>query len=404
MDASIQNKELLGRLLRSTLGIIGRRTSDTYANIIIREAIAKLSEKYVFLKYVKINSLLYKNEAFDVVEIKDELNNIDLNEIGKAAKEFIQSITEAMGKEAGFFFIKEIKESLPYDYEKTIKEVGADLDFLQLEFLTEVKEGAYSETKHSEIIKHIVNLLFDILEKDFSRDFSYKTLDEIITRLSTSQEIFSYVKTNDIRSVQNVDFISINKDVDNLDAKDVGVSLQKLIQEVINNLDEKGGFEFIEKIKNQINPDYNMKLKDMGIDISVIKLRQELVVKHVLRSLVDVLSDSSTQSYAVMLVNNALKNYEIKYSYFKDIKIDSVKLSQGIDGVEIPTDIDSVRASELGRGLQRVIEEISTALGEEAGRFFVDKFKRRLGKAYLLRIEELGVNLHMIELRKNLTF
>jgi hypothetical protein len=63
-----------------------------------------------------------------------------------------------------------------------------------------------------------------------------------------------------------------------------------------------------------------------------------------------------------------------------------------------------VRASELGRGLQRVIEEISTSLGENAGKYFVDKFKRRLGHALFLRIEELGVNLHMIELKRNLLF
>ncbi len=42
------------------------------------------------------------------------------------------------------------------------------------------------------------------------------------------------------------------------------------------------------------------------------------------------------------------------------------------------------------------------SLGENAGRNFINRLKKRLGKAYLLRIEEMGINLYMIELRHNL--
>jgi hypothetical protein len=61
-----------------------------------------------------------------------------------------------------------------------------------------------------------------------------------------------------------------------------------------------------------------------------------------------------------------------------------------------------VRESELGRGLQKIMESLIKSLGDEAGHNFVEKFKKRLGKAYILRIEEIGVNLHMMELRQNL--
>jgi len=50
------------------------------------------------------------------------------------------------------------------------------------------------------------------------------------------------------------------------------------------------------------------------------------------------------------------------------------------------------------------VEDLTISLGEEAGENFIEIFKKRLGKAYVLRIEEMGVNLHMIELKRNLTW
>ena len=119
-------------------------------------------------------------------------------------------------------------------------------------------------------------------------------------------------------------------------------------------------------------------------------------------ALVNVLSEYSTQSYAVLMVNNALRKFDEKFQFVKHINIDSLKFSEGLDGINVPAEINSVRTSELGRALQKTIEQISTSLGEDAGKHFIEKFKKHLGKAYVLRIEEIGVNLHMIELKSTL--
>lgn len=401
MDAPVQNKELFGKILRSVIGIISRRTSDAYANVIIGDAIISLRNKYVFLNHVKILGASSK-EIFDIVEINDEINNVDVKEIGKASKDFIQLIIKVMGKSAGYYFIREIREDLPYDYENKIQKMGLDLDYLQLEFVKNVKQKPNDKVPNSEAVKHIFTILFEILDADFGRDFAFKNLHDSILRLTTSHDSLSYVKINDARSIQNVDIVTVSNEIDLLDSSKVGSAVQQAIQEINNCLDDKDGFNFVEKLKNKINPDYSLKLRDMGLDLSVIKLKQELLVKQVLNVLVDILSDSSTPSYAVMLVNSTLKNFEVKFDFFKNIKIDGVKFSQGIEAIDISSDVDSVSPSELGRGLQRFIEQISMNLGETAGKYFFDKFKKRMGHAYLLRMEEIGVNLHMIELRRNL--
>jgi hypothetical protein len=397
----IENKELLGLLLRSTIGVISRRTSEAYANVIIGNVIENLSKKYDFLKYIKIQGVQF-TEVYDIVEINNDINIVKLSEIGKASNEFIKKITDSIGRDAGYYFIKEIREDLPYDYEKTIREVGVDLDFLQMEFITNVKENLKFSIQNYEIIKYIITLLYEILERENGREFAYKTLNELITRLTTRYEVLKFIKINDVRSIQGVDIATVSQDVNEIGSKYIGAAIQKIIQEINDSLDQKGGFDFIEKIKDFLNADYNFKLLEMGVNFDVIKLNQVLVVKHVLKALVDVLSDSSTESYAVLMVNNSLRKFEFKFTYLKYIEIDGLHISEGVDAINVPEVLDSVSASDLGRGLQKVIENISISMGEEAGTFFIEKFKRRLGKAYVLRIEEIGVNLHMIELRQNM--
>ena len=399
----LNNKELVGRLLRSTIGVISRRTSEAYANVIVGNAIRGLCEKYNFLHCVDVKGTQYE-EIFDVVEINDDINNVETKLIGKASKEFIQSITELMGKNAGYYFIREIKEDLPSEFEQQIRDLGVDFDFLQMDFITKVKERFQFEVENSDMLKYMISLLFEVLDKESGRDYAYNTLSELVQRLSIEHNVLKYVKINDIRSIQGVDIVTINSDVNAVDSTTVGTAIQKVIQEVNTSLNQKGGFSFIENLKNYISADYNFKLSQMGVDLHVIKLSQVLVVKRVLKTLVNVLTDSSTQSYAVFLVNNVIKNYEERFQFFKQINIDSLKFSGGVDGINVPPEIESVRASELGRGIQKIIEDISIALGEDAGKNFVDRLKKRLGKAYVLRIEEIGVNLHMIDLRRNMMF
>jgi hypothetical protein len=93
---------------------------------------------------------------------------------------------------------------------------------------------------------------------------------------------------------------------------------------------------------------------------------------------------------------------EDRYSYLKYVKIDNTRYSEGINAISIPTGLNTIRSSEIGRAIQKIIEGIAISLGDEAGQYFIERFAQHLGKVYLLRMEEMGVNLHMIQLKQNL--
>ena len=398
----LDNDKILGRILRSTIGVISRRTSETYANVVIGNVVNELAERYSFLNYVEIQGSKY-TEIFNVVDIKPEINYIEKEEISKATKEFIEKITKSMGKSAGYYLIREIKEDLPFDYEKSIKELGIDLDILQLKFITEIKQTYKYQIENAEVLRYTLKILFNILDHELGSNNSFSIIHELVSRLSIEYRVLKYVKINDIRSIQGVDVVTIAPEINEIEPTTVGVAIQKVIQEINNSYGEKrSGFSLIEKLKNSFNADYLFKLGKIGVNLDVIQFKKELILKHVLKALVNVLSESSTQSYAMLIVDNILRKFVGTFEYLKLIKIDSMRYSEGLEAITVSPDIESVRPSELGIGIQKIVEDIIRSLGEDASLEFIGKFKQRLGKAYILRIEEMGVNLHIMELKQNL--
>ena len=309
-----------------------------------------------------------------------------------------------MGKDAGYYFIKEIKQDLPYDYEKTIKELGLDLDLIQLEFITEIKQSFRHKITNSDVLRHILRTLFEILDNELGRNKAFLTIDKLNTRLRTEYPILRYVKLHDLRSIQGVDLVTIDSEINKVDPSQVGALIQKIIQDLNNSYGVRHGSSLIDKIKNLINTDYSFKLGEIGVNLEIIQLGKELVIKHVIKALVNLLSESSTQSYSMVMVVNVLKKFEGNFEFLKLIKIDSMRFSEGLEAITVLPEIESVRPSELGRGIQKIVEDIIKSLGEDAAKEFLGKFKERLGKAYNLRMEEMGVNLHMIELKHNLAW
>ena len=192
INKQFSNSEIIGYILRSTIGVIGRRTSETYATMAIRTIVTNLSSKYTFFNYVEIKSP-HLTESTDVVMIKDGINNINSENIGNASTAFIKLVINSMGKNAGYYFIKEIKEDLPTDYELAIKNLGVNLDFLQMEYITNRKEGHKYEIKNSEILKHVFTTLFEIIEKESGRISSFSIMRELVTRYITEYTLLRFV-------------------------------------------------------------------------------------------------------------------------------------------------------------------------------------------------------------------
>jgi uncharacterized protein YnzC (UPF0291/DUF896 family) len=84
------------------------------------------------------------------------------------------------------------------------------------------------------------------------------------------------------------------------------------------------------------------------------------------------------------------------------VKVDSATDQGELYHITITDNIDSINETDARRAIQQLLETIMESLEEKVRKEFIQQFKNSLEKKYLLKIEEMGVNFHMIELRQEM--
>ncbi len=128
-----ENSEVVRHVLQTLINISGRKTTKGQAVTVMNELIKKLQEKYDFLKHVEIKDIRFM-ETDEPVTVMSEIDSVKLNDVGKALYDIIKTMNSNLGREAGYFFIKELRNNIREDYYSTIEEMGLDLGVMQLEF------------------------------------------------------------------------------------------------------------------------------------------------------------------------------------------------------------------------------------------------------------------------------
>ncbi len=128
-----ENSEVVRHILQTLIRISSRKTTKGDAVSAMEELIKKLQDKYDFLKHVEIKDIRFM-ETDEPVTVMSDIDGVKSNDVGKALYDIIKTMNSSLGKEAGYFFIKELRNNIQEDYYSTIEEMGLDLGVMQLEF------------------------------------------------------------------------------------------------------------------------------------------------------------------------------------------------------------------------------------------------------------------------------
>jgi hypothetical protein len=130
---NFDNSEVVKHILQTLINITSRKTSKDQALSSMYDLIKKLQGKYEFLKHIEIKDTRFL-ELDEPVSVMSDIDGIKLNEIGKALSDIIKTMNIDLGRNAGYFFIKELKNNIREEYYPTIEEMGLDFGVMQLEF------------------------------------------------------------------------------------------------------------------------------------------------------------------------------------------------------------------------------------------------------------------------------
>ena len=130
----IENSEVMRNVLTTLLKISNRKATGGDVAPTMGSLIKKLEEKYSFLEHVEIKDTRFL-EAVDPITVMSDVNSVPPAEIGKAIHEIIYSMNESLGRDAGFYFIKEIGDRIGDDCHTTIRDdIGVNLNLMQMEW------------------------------------------------------------------------------------------------------------------------------------------------------------------------------------------------------------------------------------------------------------------------------
>ena len=132
--SDIQNSDLIKQTIKTLLVITSRRASESVSILLMDTILKTLIGRYNFLKNVKIKSTVgYGEITADAITVDPDVNSVDPSVVGKVIETIIRVICMDLREKAGLFFIKEFKNRLGMNYVLELREIGVDLDLLQLE-------------------------------------------------------------------------------------------------------------------------------------------------------------------------------------------------------------------------------------------------------------------------------
>jgi hypothetical protein len=131
--ADISNSEVVSHVLTNLMNMSSRKTTQQQAYSTMSNLIKKFQNKYDFLKNIEIKDTRFL-EMQDPISVMSGIDTVESDKIGKALHDIIKDMNKSLGKDAGHFFIKELRTRLDKDYATMIENMGLDLGLMQLEF------------------------------------------------------------------------------------------------------------------------------------------------------------------------------------------------------------------------------------------------------------------------------
>ena len=396
----LNTADVTKKFIETIIEIIGRKTSEEYAAIIVRNILQKLQRKYPFLGEIEVKNAR-SIEMEEKVTARKALNDLAPKQVGTALKELVTLIMNSLGKTAGYFFIRETREKIGIDYETILlKTMDVDLTLMQSNYIVEKKSINLLEIQNSDVIRRFLRALIEVLEKQTSKTFAITFLMKKLTELQHLYPFLNGVSLQNIRFTLGSEDIRIRPDIDSVNPKDVGKAICSILQQTDKELIDLGRNSIAGDLKSHLTMEYLSKLGDMGVTITAYSIGYNAVFIQTIKTLIDVISKTSSENYAILAINSFLRKIDIKYEFLKDVSVQPADDKEGMYHITLSEKINSISETDARRAIQEFLGIALESSGEKKNGEFIQEFKSALEKKYLLKLEEIGVNFHMIELHQ----
>jgi len=413
--STIQSSETIKYLMRTLIHVIGRRTSENFALETLSDAINELEPKYNFLKLIKVGSVVYSAEL-DAIDVKMDINYVDTEQLSKALDEFLDVIAKSLGgssdfdfQEAEHFLLTEVQDELGERHNLILQQIGINLDIKQNQFIIEMQEAYKIKIKRmrkTDVLDHLIKAIILTLKRKRSELDASKILARSINKYQKEYDFLKYIKIQAPPTNKEPYKIIVTSEIDNIWSAKMAKAIQLILEESGKTSDLKTLETFIEDIKSQLGRSDIQKIEKIGINLNQVhntlqRQKNEIIFSKTLELLIKVISDKTSVSFAVTIVDSIIEKLKERHTVLEHIKVEKSKYEEGLKAFEITEEINSESSHDLGRAIKNIMKDIQNHFADKSNSFIED-FKKTAPSDYISEIEKIGVNLHILELRKSL--
>jgi len=130
---------------------------------------------------------------------------------------------------------------------------------------------------NSDVIKHVIFSLVNVSRPKTSSDYAWAIIKDLLNELNHSYSFLKYIVIDEIESLNDtIDDIDISLKINSVAPIEIGKAIQSFIDIYKIKMGTKAGYFFIQEFKEDLGINYNSIIKEMGVDLRLIELKEEL--------------------------------------------------------------------------------------------------------------------------------
>jgi len=400
--AEIKNSEIMKFTVNTLIKVISKRTTHAHAFHTVEGVINQLRMKYDFLTNVIIQNMMY-SETGSEVTVDSTIDTVSSIDLINCITELVGRSTQAIGEEADFFFLRELRDNFQYENEPIVKDFLLHLNTQQFQYIVERKEEIRREKtffriENSEVVIPALSALIYLLGKAKSESEAVEIISNCMKNYEKKFDCFTYLHITKTENDHQYT-IHVEPELNALPTNQFVIALSKLIEQIGKLIEENFEQSFIDDFKIVVGDLNIAKMEKIGLDLALINRRiryqnKKIMIK-VLLTLVQTLQSRTLDGSAAEIIEESMKDLQHTHDMLTYVKKmnphDKTNYS-----FYVVSEINFVESYKLGAALRDLIKSIQTNLKDKT---FIKDFKKQLGNEYLSEIETLGVNLHFLELK-----
>ena len=126
-------------------------------------------------------------------------------------------------------------------------------------------------------------------------------------------------------------------------------------------------------------------------------LKNSQVIRHILQTLVSKIGRRTSEGFATVILDTVLNKLMPRYDFLRYVEIKNTFYSEGIDAVNVSSEIDLVDTAKFYNAVRDIMEMTVKYVEEKANFFFIKEIQEALNDIYDLNLKEQNIDLNLMQ-------